>query len=122
MHYDVRVLDEVKTIDLPTLAAIEPGTVRVVAEIVAALYSDPWLGQEMRARTRLEILEHCRKVPFDVPSHKGKPRFRLVYRNDPSDGSIAVVNVLSAGTRAELGAYRQAATRAGAEERRRRLR
>jgi hypothetical protein len=49
-----------------------------------------------------------------------KPRFRLVYRNDPSDGSIAVVTVLWVGPRSELKAYRQAAARAGGEERRRR--
>jgi hypothetical protein len=119
-RYDVRVLDEVKRIDLPALAEIEPGAVRVVAELVATLYSDPRVGQEMRARMRMEVLEHCRKVPFDVPGYQGKPRFRLVYRNDPSDGSIAVVSVLSVGPRADLTAYRDAAARAGAEERRRR--
>jgi hypothetical protein len=119
-RYDVRVLEEVKTVDLPALAEIEPGAVRVVAELVAQLYSDPWLGQETRARVRMEVLEHCRKVPFDVPGHNGKPRFRLVYRNDPSDVSIAVVSVLSVGPRAALSAYRDAATRAGAKERQRR--
>jgi hypothetical protein len=119
-RYPVEVFDEVKTIDIPALAEIEPGAVRVVAEIVAELYSDPWLGQEMRARMRMEVLEHCRKVPFDVPGWKDKPRFRLVYRNDPSDGSIAVVAVLSVGPRAELTAYRQAAARVGSEERQRR--
>jgi hypothetical protein len=56
-------------------------------------------------------------VPFDPPSSKGKPRFRLVYRNDPDDGSIAVISVLAIGPRSGLAAYRRAATRLGAQER-----
>jgi hypothetical protein len=117
--YAVSVLDEVKTIDMPALAVLDPAAPRAAAEIVRDLHSDPWLGQEMRARTRLEVLETCRKVPFDVPGHQDKPRFRLVYRNDPSDGSIAVVTILAVGAREELAAYRKAASRAGAEARRR---
>jgi hypothetical protein len=119
-RYDVQVLDEVKTVDMPALAKIDPSAPRVAAEIVKRLYTDPWVGQEMRARMRLEVLEHCRKVPFDVPGWKDKPRFRLVYRNDPSDGSIAVVSVLAVGARTDLAAYRDAASRVGAEERKRR--
>jgi hypothetical protein len=118
VSYRVRVLDEVREHDLPTLLAIDPGLGRVVAELVAALYSDPWLGAEMRERMRLDVLKDCRKVPFDLPTWKGKPRFRLVYRNDPNDGSVAVITVLSVGPRSELAAYRQAATRVGAERRR----
>jgi hypothetical protein len=117
MPYRVEVLDEVRAIDMPALLAIEPAIGRVVAEIVRALHFDPWLGQEMRERLRLEILEDCRKVPFDLPSFKGKPRFRLVYRNDPDDGSIAVISVLAIGPRSGLAAYRRAATRLGAQER-----
>lgn len=118
MSHAVRILDEVRDHDIPQLLAFDPGLGRVVAEIVAALYSDPWLGAEMRERMRLDVLKNCRKVSFDVPTWKGRPRFRLVYRNDPDDGSIAVVMVLSVGPRSELAAYRQAATRVGAERRR----
>ena len=118
MSYRVRVLDEVREHDLPELLAVDPGLGRVVAELVAKLYSDPWLGVEMRERMRLDVLKDCRKVPFDLPTWKDRPRFRLVYRNDPNDGSIAVITVLSVGHRSELAAYRQAATRVGAERRR----
>jgi hypothetical protein len=72
----------------------------------------------MRERMRLEVLRDCRKVAFDVPGHKGQPRFRLVYRSDPDDGSIAVVTVLAVGERSELAAYRVAAARVGAQRRR----
>lgn len=114
MSYDVRVSDEVRTIDLPALLAIDPGLGRVVAEILVRLKADPWIGAEMRARVRLAALADCRKVPFDLPTWTGKPRFRLVYRNDPDDGSIAVVTVLSVGPRSELEAYRKAMTRLSA--------
>ena len=117
MTYPVTVLTEVRDVDIPQLLAIEPTIGRLVAEIVRNLHFDPWLGLEMRERMRLEVLRDCRKVPFDLPSHKGKPRFRLVYRSDPNDGSIAVVSVLAVGPRSGLEAYRRAATRLG--ERRR---
>lgn len=111
------MLVEVREIDMPALLDIDPALGRVVAEIVMSLKGDPWLGMEMRERMRLTILADCRKVPFDVPGRRDKPRFRLVYRNDPGDGSIAVVTVVAIGPRSELAAYRQAATRMGAERR-----
>jgi Txe/YoeB family toxin of Txe-Axe toxin-antitoxin module len=117
--YTVKVVDEVRRLDLPKLLEIDPRLGRVVAEIIRELYSDPWIGRELRERRRMEILRHCRKVLFDLPSRRGKPRFRLVYRNDPFDGSIAVVTVLAVGPRSELEAYREAATRLGQRERRR---
>jgi hypothetical protein len=117
VSYPVRVLDQVREHDIPELLAIDQGLGRVVAEILAALYSDPWLGVEMRERMRLDVLKDCRKVAFDLPTWRSKPRFCLVYRNDPDDGSIAVITVLAVGPRSELAAYRQAATRAGSERR-----
>jgi hypothetical protein len=95
VSYPVEVLDEVRRLDMPVLLAIDPALGRAVAEIVRDLHFDPWLGAEMRTRVRLDILRDCRKVSFDLPSHKGKPRFRLIYRNRPDDGSIAIVTVLA---------------------------
>jgi hypothetical protein len=117
VSYSVEVLDEVKNLDMPQLLAIDARLARVVAELVRELYSDPRLGREMPQRLRLEVLKDCRKVPFDLPSRKDKPRFRLVYRNDPSDGSVAVVTVLAVGPRSDLEAYRRAASRLGHKER-----
>lgn len=117
MSYSVEVLDEVRDVDMPNLLAIEPALGRVVAEIVRDLHSDPWIGHEMRERLRLEVLKDCRKVSFDVSSWKAKPRFRLVYRHRPTDGSIAVITVLAVGPRTDLEAYRMAATRVGRERR-----
>ncbi len=106
---------------MPALLEIDRALGRAVAEIVRDLHFDPWLGAEMRARARLDVLEDCRKVSFDLPSRKGKPRFRLVYRNRPDDGSIAVVTVLAVGQRSQLEAYKRAATRLGRRRRQERL-
>jgi hypothetical protein len=117
VSYSVEVLDEVKDLDMPHLLSIDPSLGRAVAEIVRDLHVDPWLGGEMRERLRLEVLKDCRKVSFDLPSWKAKPRFRLVYRNRPTDGSIAVITVLAVGPRTDLEAYRLAATRLGHQRR-----
>ncbi len=117
MGYPVRVLDEVKDHDVPELLNMEPGLAHVLASMVRELHFNPWLGAEMRERLRLEVLKDCRKISFDVPSWRAKPRFRLVYRNDPSDGSVAVITVIAAGPRSDLEAYRRAASRLGRQRR-----
>jgi len=117
MSYRVEILQEVRDLDIPVLKKVHSDLPREVVKLVHKLQTDPWIGVEMRDRPRMEILSDCRKVPFDLPGHKGKPRFRLVYRNDPNDGSIAVVQVLSVGPRSKLGAYRQAVTRVAKRKR-----
>lgn len=114
--YNVDVHDDVRDEDVPALVAglsPEDSTAlrHELALIVAKLYEDPWIGEEMRRRRGFEKLEHCRKVKFDHPRYKGKKRFRLVYRNDPNDGSIAVVSVLAAAKRENLESYRLALKR-----------
>lgn len=111
MAYDVVVRSEVRTIDVPRLQEVDPRLPRRLVELIVEISKDPWIGAEMRSRVNIESLENCRKLSFDVPGWPGKPRFRLVYRNEPSDGSIAVVAVLAAGQRANLAAYRAANVR-----------
>jgi hypothetical protein len=43
--------------------------------------------------------------------HKGKPRFRLIYRNEPTDGAPAKCLWLAIGPRAGLRAHRKAQQR-----------
>lgn len=57
------------------------------------------------------ILEGCRKIRFDEPEWSGKPRYRLVYRNEPSDGAPAVAVILAIGRRDRVIAYAKAARR-----------
>lgn len=59
-----------------------------------------------------KVLRRCRKLRFDVPAHRGKPRYRLVYRNKPSDGAVGVMVVLAVGERRNMIAYANAAARA----------
>ena len=52
-----------------------------------------------------------RKIRFDAPDHRGKPGYRLIYRNEPSDGAIGLMVVLAVGERRGMIAYAKAAAR-----------
>jgi len=56
-------------------------------------------------------LANCRRVRFDTPTQKGKPWFRLIYRNEPSDGAPAECHWLTVAPRAGLRAHRKAQKR-----------
>lgn len=85
--------------------------------LALALGENPYLGTPLRNRAGIGDLSACRRVSFDRPDREEKPRFRLVYYNDPDDGSIAVVRVIAVGLRERLAAYRAAAARVRAERR-----
>jgi hypothetical protein len=106
--------------DLAALA--DPELVDAVISLAGELRENPWLGEQMRERFNLRVLGECRRVRFDRPDWEGKPRYRLVYRNEPTDGAPALVRVLAVGSRERLAAYRAAAARIGREERTRRSR
>ena len=48
-----------------------------------ALRDDPWLGDDLRERYNLRPLKGCRRIRFDREGWQGRPRYRLVYRNEP---------------------------------------
>jgi hypothetical protein len=56
-------------------------------------------------------LANCRRVRFDIPGHRAKPRFRLIYRNEPTDGASAECHWLTVAPRAGLQAHRRARQR-----------
>lgn len=109
MTYEVDVLEEVRSQDIPALPSQDVR--RAAAELLRQLYFDPRIGEPMRERFNLTVLAGCRKVLFDEPGWKGKPRFRFVFRNEPDDGAVSRTTVLSIGPRKELQAYRLAAQR-----------
>lgn len=76
----------------------------------------------MRERFNLRVLGECRRIRFDRPDWTDKPRYRLIYRNEPSDGAPALARIIAVGSREDLAAYRSAAARVGAEQRTRRRR
>ena len=51
-------------------------------------------------------LSNCRRVRFDIPTHKAKPRFRLIYRNEPTDGAPAECHWLTVPLVVKLCALR----------------
>lgn len=91
-------------------ARLEEGLRRAVADIVVRLHQDPWLGELMDDRWP-QNLEGSRKVRFDTEGWAGKPRYRLVYRNEPSDGAVGTMVVLAIERRDRMIAYARASAR-----------
>lgn len=83
---------------------------REVARIVVDLHGNPHHG-ELMGNKPPRVLRGCRKVRFDEPAWKGKPRYRFVYRNEPTDGAPATSVVLAIGRRDRMIAYAKAARR-----------
>jgi hypothetical protein len=81
-----------------------------IAELLVECKGNPFLGELMGSGLHPE-LANCRRVRFDIPSYSGKPRFRLIYRNEPSDGAPAKCRWLTVAPRAGLRAHRKARQR-----------
>ena len=82
-----------------------------VVRLLVTLEQNPYLGREMWVVRGFDALTDCRSIKFDMPDRKGKPRYRLVYRNEPDEGAIAVICVLAAEERKQMSAYKQARAR-----------
>ena len=89
------------------------------AGVIVALQENPWLGKELRERVRVGDLHGLRRIAFDVPGWTDRPRYRVVYRNEPDDAVVEIVAVIAVERREQLAAYREAAARLRAERRRR---
>jgi hypothetical protein len=83
---------------------------RRIAELFLECEDNPYAGELMGRGLHPELAD-CRRVRFDVESHKGKPRFRLIYRNQPADGAPAECRWLAVGPRAGLRTHRKAQQR-----------
>lgn len=114
-RYDVRAEPEVSG-DLEELATVDERLVDVAIKLMAGLRDDPLIGDDLWERYNMPALKRCRKIRFDVPDWQDKPRYRIVYRNDPSDGAPGLVRVWAVGPRKKLVAYARANTRIAREE------
>lgn len=83
---------------------------RRIAELLVECKGNPFIG-ELMGRGLHPELANCRRVRFDIPAQKGKPRFRLIYRNEPADGAPAECHWLTVAPRAGLRAHRKAQQR-----------
>jgi hypothetical protein len=108
--YPVVVLPSARA-DFVELAERDRAVARVALLLAGELRENPWLGDEMRSRLGLSELRECRRIRFDRADYRGKPRYRLIYRNEPSDGAPHIVAILAAAERENLGAYRRAKPR-----------
>jgi hypothetical protein len=82
----------------------------LVGQLVA-IEQEPRSGRPMRRRPGYEILADCYSLTFDLPAWKKKPRFRIVFKLDPSVEAIHRVLVYAVGPRPNLEAYRRARKR-----------
>lgn len=110
MSYPVRAEPAVAD-DLAELVETDRALGKVAVQLMLELRDNPWLGDELRERYNLRQVAGCRRLRFDLPGWEGKPRYRLVYRNEPSDGAPGLVRVWALGPRTELIAYARAAAR-----------
>jgi hypothetical protein len=83
---------------------------RRIAELLVECRTNSYIGEMMGSGRHPELAD-CRRVRFDIPTHNGKPRFRLIYRNEPSDGAPAECRWLAIAPRAGLLAHRRAQQR-----------
>jgi hypothetical protein len=83
---------------------------RRIAELLVECKGNPYIGELMGPGLHPE-LANCPRVRFDIPTHKAKPRFRLIYRNEPTDGAPADCHWLTIAPRAGLQAHRSAEQR-----------
>lgn len=83
---------------------------RQIAHLVIELHENEYLGELMGDKPPRN-LRGCRKIRFDLPGWKRKPRYRMVYRNEPSDGAVETVMVLGIGRRDRMIAYTKASVR-----------
>ena len=83
---------------------------REIVRIVVELHGNPHCGELMGDKPP-RVLKGCRKVRFDEPDWRSKPRYRFVYRNEPTDGAPATSVVLAIGRRDRMIAYAKAARR-----------
>jgi hypothetical protein len=83
---------------------------RQIAQLLLDCERNPYVG-EMMGEGKHPELAHCRRVRFDLPDRRGRPRYRLIYRNEPDDGAPAECRWLALGPRGGLVAHRRAAQR-----------
>ena len=75
-----------------------------IAELLVECKGNPFIGEPMGPGLHPELAD-CRRVRFDVSAYKGKPRFRLIYRNEPTDGAPAKCRWPTIAPRAGLRAH-----------------
>ena len=120
-RYEVRAEPDV-SVDLRELATEDERLVDAALVLMVRLRNDPWLGEDLWERYNMKPIKDCRKLRFDLDDWQGKPRYRIVYRNEPLDGAPGLVRIWSVGPREDLVAYARAVTRTTRQSARRRPR
>jgi hypothetical protein len=107
---DIASLTAASDHDDPARAAQIDALKHRIATLLLECKANPYTGELTGPGRHVELAD-CRRVRFDIPAHRGKPRFRLIYRNEPSDGAPAECRWLAVAPRAGLHAHRRAEQR-----------
>jgi hypothetical protein len=107
---DVRELTATSSEDDREYAAEAEALKQRIADLLVECKGNPFLGEVMGPGLHPK-LANCRRVRFDIRSYSGKPRFRLIYRNEPTDGAPAECHWLTIAPRTGLRAHRKARQR-----------
>lgn len=107
---DVRELTAISPEDEREYAVEAEALKQRIVELLVECKGNPFLGELMGPGLHPE-LANCRRVRFDIPTYAGKPRFRLIYRNEPTDGAPAECRWLTIAPRSGLRAHRKARQR-----------
>ena len=83
MRFEVTWHPEVES-DLRGLGDDE--VVKRALELMLSLREEPRAGNQLRERYNMRVLGGCRSIRFDRTGWQGRPRYRLVFENEPSYG------------------------------------
>lgn len=86
-------------------------------ELMLDLRENPHRGDQLRERHNMQGLADSRSIKFDREDWTARPRYRVVYENQPSDGAPDEARVYAVALRDKLQAYARALSRISAEKR-----
>jgi len=91
------------------------GLKREAMRLILSLADDPKLGEPLHARIGTEAIAEGRRIRFDRPGYRGKPRFRIVYDLLPNEGEPERALVYIVAEREHVYTIANARVRSGIE-------
>lgn len=83
-------------------------TRKLTLQIIADLKQGDRKGQPLDELSHTGDLSDCFKLYFDFPEHQGRPRYRLVYREQAGKYTMVNLEMVAVGKRDNLDAYLRA--------------
>lgn len=81
---------------------------RLTLQVIADLKNGLRRGHPLEKVAHTGDLSDCYKLYFDFPEYQGKPRYRLVYREQAGKYTMIDLEMVAVGKRQDLEAYLRA--------------